>query len=264
MGFTNTGKQLKAKKSFGQHFLKEGPIAERIAKSLIEEGPKEVLEVGPGMGMLTQYLLQEDWNLKAVEADNDMVSYLAQHYPQLPVFGEDFLKLDFQTVFDGRPFRLIGNFPYNISSQILIKAVDNVALVPEVVGMFQRELAERAAAKPGSKIYGALSVVVQAFYEVDYLFTVKPGSFTPPPKVFSGVIALKRRENYLDLGCDTRLFRTLVRASFGQRRKMLRNTMKPFLPKEVLFGDAFFQQRPEQLSLEDFISLTNIVDEHRS
>lgn len=259
---------MKAKKSYGQHFLKEESIAKRIAESLtLGDEYKHILEVGPGMGMLTKYLFDyKEHQLKVVEADQDMVNYLNANYPQLKenIISMDFLKLDMQQVFEGEPFALIGNFPYNISSQILFKAVDNRELVPEMVGMFQKEVAERVAAPEGSKTYGVISVLIQAYYDVDYLFTVKAGSFTPPPKVKSAVIALKRKKDYLSLGCDDHLFRTLVKASFNMRRKMLRNSMKPFLPKELMEKDPFFQQRPEQLSLQDFIFLTNQVTQARN
>lgn len=260
---------MKAKKSFGQHFLKEESIAERIASSFQHLADYEhILEVGPGMGMLTKYLLKiPEHDLKVVEADEDMVAYLQTKYTVLNeqnIIFEDFLKVDLSTVFDGKEFGLIGNFPYNISSQILIKALDNKEYVPEIVGMFQKEVAERIASGPGSKEYGILSVYMQAFYDIKYLFTVKPGSFNPAPKVNSGVISLKRKKDYLSLGCEERLFRTLIKASFGQRRKMLRNTMKPFLPKDVVDNDAFFEKRPEQLSLQDFIFLTNLVAQHRN
>lgn len=259
---------MKAKKSFGQHFLKEESIAERIANSFQDMTDyKHILEVGPGKGMLTKYLLAlPDHDLKVVEADEDMVAYLETHYSDLEnkIIFEDFLKVDLATVFDGQEFGLIGNFPYNISSQILIKALDNKEYVTEIVGMFQKEVAQRIAAEPGNKQYGILSVYMQAFYDIKYLFSVKPGSFNPPPKVNSGVIALKRKKDYLSLGCEERLFRTLIKASFGQRRKMLRNTMKPFLPKDVIENDVFFEKRPEQLSIQDFIFLTNLVAQHRS
>jgi 16S rRNA (adenine1518-N6/adenine1519-N6)-dimethyltransferase len=258
---------LKAKKSFGQHFLKEESIAERIAQSLSRlEEYENILEVGPGMGMLTKYLFEhKNHQLKVVEADEDMVNYLNANYPQLKdhIISLDFLKLNMNEVFDGKPFGLIGNYPYNISSQILMKAVECRDLVPEVVGMFQKEVADRVVAKEGSKTYGVISVLIQAYYEAEYLFTVKAGSFNPPPKVKSAVIALKRKKDYLSLGCDDRLFRTVVKASFNMRRKMLRNSMKPFLPKMLMEDDPFFQQRPEQLSLQDFIFLTNLVTKHK-
>jgi 16S rRNA (adenine1518-N6/adenine1519-N6)-dimethyltransferase len=258
---------LKAKKSFGQHFLKEESISQRIANSLsLPDSYKHILEVGPGMGMLTKYLLQiPNRQLTVVEADADMVDYLNEHYPQLHghIISDDFLKVDLQAYFKGESFAIIGNFPYNISSQILIKALENRDFVPELVGMFQKEVAERIASGPGSKEYGVLSVLMQAFYDIKYLFSVKPGSFNPPPKVNSGVIALKRKENYQALGCNPDIFRTVVKTSFNQRRKMLRNSLKPFLPKDVIESDPFYEKRPEQLSLQEFIFLTNQVEKFR-
>lgn len=258
---------MKAKKSFGQHFLKEESISQRIAQSLIHlEKYQHILEVGPGMGMLTKYLLQiPDHQLAVVEADTDMVDYLKEHYAQLSghIISDDFLKVNLQEYFKEEQFAIIGNFPYNISSQIMIKALDNRDNVPEIVGMFQKEVAERIAAGPGNKEYGVLSVLMQAYYDIKYLFTVKPGSFNPPPKVMSGVIALERKENYKALGCNDQLFRTLVKAAFNQRRKMLRNSLKPFLPKEIIEADSFYEFRPEQLSVQQFVFLTNQVDSFR-
>jgi 16S rRNA (adenine1518-N6/adenine1519-N6)-dimethyltransferase len=259
---------LKAKKSFGQHFLKEESISQRIANSLRQlEQYHQILEVGPGMGMLTKYLLQiPNHQLSVVEADTDMVDYLKVHYPQLlgHIISDDFLKVDLESFYKGEQFAIIGNFPYNISSQIMIKALDNRDSVPEVVGMFQREVAERIAAGPGNKEYGVLSVLMQAYYDIKYLFTVKPGSFNPPPKVMSGVIALIRKENYKELGCNDNLFRILVKASFNQRRKMLRNSLKAFLPKEVIESDSFYELRPEQLTIQQFVFLTNQVENYRN
>ncbi|MCB9282446.1 MAG: 16S rRNA (adenine(1518)-N(6)/adenine(1519)-N(6))-dimethyltransferase RsmA [Lewinellaceae bacterium] len=248
---------LRAKKSFGQHFLTSEQIAQRIVESLRKtEVYKKVLEVGPGKGILTKYLLEAPFELVAVEADSDMVTYLQQFYPQLDgrLVEADFLKLRLEKVMGEEPFGLIGNFPYNISSQILIKMVEYRKQIPEMVGMFQREMAERVIAPPGSKTYGVISVLVQAFYEGEYLFTVKQGSFSPPPKVQSAVIRLTRKDPY-SLDCDERLFRIIVKQAFNQRRKMLRNTLKGLLPDEVL-KEEYFQQRPEVLGVEDFVELT--------
>jgi len=256
---------MKAKKSFGQHFLNKEDIAKRIADSLIcQHQYNAVLEVGPGKGVLTKYLLEKDFDFKAVEADFDMVNYLNYYYLGLEnkIIAEDFLKVDLSKVFEGRPFGLIGNFPYNISSQILIKLIEYRDYIPEMVGMFQKELAERVIAGPGSKVYGVISVLVQAYYHGEYLFSVSPGSFTPPPKVKSGVIRLTRKEQK-DLGCDAKLFKTIVKTTFGQRRKMLRNTMKTLIKDEELLKDEKFNKRPEQLSLEDFIDLTNFLEAYR-
>lgn len=249
---------MQAKKSYGQHFLKNDSIAARIAASLRRAGETgRVLEVGPGTGMLTKHLLaQSGWTLYAVEADRDMVNYLQQHYPTLQerLIFKDFLDFNPREVFGDAPFCLIGNFPYNISTQILFKMLDYRLQIPEMVGMFQKEVADRVAAKPGSKVYGITSVLMQAFYQVEYLFSVEPGSFNPPPKVRSGVIRLTRKENF-ELGCDEKRFRTLVKTAFNQRRKMLRNTLKPFFPAEVLMNDPFFEKRPETLGWEEYVEL---------
>jgi 16S rRNA (adenine1518-N6/adenine1519-N6)-dimethyltransferase len=256
---------LKAKKSFGQHFLTSDPIALRIVESLQLTGEyRRVLEVGPGKGVLTKFLLEKPFELFAVEADEDMVSYLQNFFPALDgrLIFADFLKLRLDEVMGQEAFALIGNFPYNISSQILIKMLDYREQIPELVGMFQREMAERVIAPPGSKTYGVISVLVQAYYTGEYLFTVKPGSFNPPPKVQSAVIRLARKAEQ-QLGCDEKLFRRIVKQAFNQRRKMLRNTLKTMLPEEVLKED-YFQQRPEVLSVEDFIALTLRVEGFQS
>lgn len=253
---------MRAKKSFGQHFLISEPIAERIANSLTKTDEYEqVVEVGPGKGMLTKYLLEKNWTLHAVEADRDMISYLQENYPTLSprLHAANFLRFDPTTVFGEAPFAIIGNFPYNISSQILFKMLEHRMQVPELVGMFQREMAERVIAPPGNKTYGVISVLVQAYYEGSYLFTVKRGCFQPPPKVTSAVIRLVRKADQT-LGCDDRLFRRVVKQAFSQRRKMLRNTMKSLVPKnDDLLQNEFLQQRPERLSVTDFVQLTNWI-----
>ena len=254
---------MKAKKSYGQHFLNNEDIAERIAKSLIHrEHYQDVVEVGPGRGMLTKYLIPEDYNLIAVEADRDMVKYLNYHYPQLKdyIVPQDFLKVDLNLFLKEKSFAVIGNFPYNISSQILFKVIEYKNQIPEMVGMFQKEVGERVVADPGSKIYGVTSVLIQAYYEGELLFDVSPGNFTPPPKVQSVVIRLTRKTNQ-DLGCDYKLFRRVVKTAFSQRRKMLRNTMKQIIPREsLLLNDAIFRQRPEQLSVADYVDLSNKIE----
>jgi 16S rRNA (adenine1518-N6/adenine1519-N6)-dimethyltransferase len=256
--------QLKAKKSFGQHFLHREDLAKRIADSLSLAGSdyENVLEVGPGRGMLTKYLMLMPQNLKVVEADQDMVAYLQKYYPELSpnILYQDFLKLNLSQVFEGKPFGLVGNFPYNISSQIVFHMLEHKELVPEMVGMFQKEMAERIIAPPGSKTYGVISVLAQAFYTGKYLFNVDKSSFNPPPQVQSGVIRLLRKENQ-DLGCDPKLFRQIVKASFNQRRKMLRNTLKPFFKDPAVLEAPFFMQRPEQLPLEAFVELTQRAGE---
>ena len=258
---------MKAKKSFGQHFLNREDIAESIASSLkINDNVEHpVLEVGPGKGMLTKYLLEKYPKLKVVEADEDMVSYLQKHYPQLEnrIISGDFLKVDLGAVFEGQEFSLIGNFPYNISSQIVFHMIKFRACVPEMVGMFQKEMADRIIAKPGGKDYGIISVLAQAYYEGKMLINVDRTCFTPPPKVQSAVISLVRKENQ-DLGCDEGLFRQVVKTSFNQRRKMLRNTLKPLIPEgSSELEDVFYQQRPEQLSLQQFIEITKKLELHR-
>ncbi len=259
---------MKAKKSFGQHFLNREEIAERIANSLTvnNELGHPVLEVGPGKGMLTKYLLKQYPLLKVVEADVDMVNILYKYYPQLEnrVISGDFLKVDLAAVFEGQSFSLIGNFPYNISSQIVFRMIKYRDIVPEMVGMFQKEMADRIIAKPGGKDYGIISVLAQAYYEGQTLFDVDKSCFTPPPKVQSAVIRLIRKENQ-DLGCDEGLFRQVVKTSFNQRRKMLRNTLKPLFPEgSTALEDVFFQKRPEQLSLADFVAVTRQVEALKS
>jgi 16S rRNA (adenine1518-N6/adenine1519-N6)-dimethyltransferase len=253
---------LKAKKSYGQHFLNNEHLAERIAQLLRPELPyKRVLEVGPGRGMLTKYLLDREFHLTVVEADRDMVNYLQRHYPALreDIISADFLKVPLDRIFT-EPFALIGNFPYNISSQILFKMLEYRHLIPEMVGMFQLEVAERVIAGPGSKTYGVISVLVQAYYEGEMCIEVDRRNFTPPPKVQSGVIRLSRKKE-TDLGCDEKLFRRVVKQAFSQRRKMLRNTMKSILPDKDLLSDEFFNKRPEKLSVADFVHLTRWIEE---
>ncbi|GIV31874.1 MAG: ribosomal RNA small subunit methyltransferase A [Saprospiraceae bacterium] len=255
---------MRAKKSYGQHFLTNEAIARRIARSLTDQFPGgNLLEIGPGKGMLTKYLLEHDYNLLLVEADADMVDYLLRLYPHLEdrILHADFLKLDLDTLFDGEPFRIIGNFPYNISSQIVFKMLDHRQRIPELVGMFQREMARRIAAEPGSKEYGVISVLTQAWYRCHYLFEVGPRNFSPPPKVHSAVIRLVRFRQQLP--CDETLFRSLVKQVFNQRRKMLRNTMKSFLDDAEMLGETFFTRRPESLSVDEFIELTNRVASQR-
>ncbi|MCC6459857.1 MAG: 16S rRNA (adenine(1518)-N(6)/adenine(1519)-N(6))-dimethyltransferase RsmA [Saprospiraceae bacterium] len=253
---------MQAKKSYGQHFLKEDSIAGRIADSLQLAGSTGlVLEIGPGTGMLTKHLLAHtDWTVYAVEADRDMVAYLQQHYPDLSsrLVFKDFLDFQPAEVFGERPFCLIGNFPYNISTQILFRLLDLRDQVPEMVGMFQKEVADRIVSPPGGKVYGITSVLAQAFYRTEYLFSVEPGSFIPPPKVRSAVIRLTRKENF-ELGCDESLFRQMVKTAFNQRRKMLRNTLKPFFPAEILMTDPFFEKRPEVLGWEEYVWLCQKV-----
>ena len=252
---------MQAKKSFGQHFLKDENISERIAESLLQAGQTgRVLEVGPGMGMLTKYLLEhKNYETFAVEADRDMVEYLGKTYPEFAqkrLISKDFLDFDGPQYFEQKPFSLIGNFPYNISTQILFKLLEWRDYIPEMVGMFQKEVADRIVSKPGSRVYGITSVLAQAFYQTEYLFTVEPSAFNPPPKVVSAVIRLTRKEGF-ELGCDEKRFRTIVKTAFGQRRKMLRNTLKPFFEQELLMSDPYFEKRPETLSWEEYVVLVN-------
>ena len=252
---------VRPKKFLGQHFLTDLKVASDIADTVDACPDIPVLEVGPGMGVMTQFLLKKPRELKVVEIDFESVPFLREHFPALAdnVIEADFLKMDLEKVFEGRPFVLTGNYPYNISSQIFFKMLENKNLIPCCTGMIQKEVAERMAAAPGSKVYGVLSVLIQAWYDVDYLFTVHENVFNPPPKVKSAVIRLTRNSKE-SLGCDERLFRRIVKSVFTMRRKMMRNGMKQILPKDSeLLADSIFNLRPEQLSVEDFINLTNRV-----
>lgn len=256
---------VKPKKSLGQHFLKDLQIARRIADTLENYKDLPVLEIGPGMGVLTQFLLEAGHDLTVVELDRESVEYLNQNFPALAgrILAEDFLKLDLAQLFP-RPFCVIGNYPYNISSQIFFKVLDYKELIPCCAGMIQKEVAERLAAGPGSKTYGILSVLLQAWYDVEYLFTVHENVFDPPPKVKSAVIRMTRNQR-TDLGCDEKLFKTVIKTSFNQRRKTLRNSMKPLLGKEYTgYALPIFDQRPEQLSVEQFIELTRLTARYLS
>ncbi len=247
---------MRAKKSYGQHFLTSDQTANRIAHFLDrKEGLDNVLEIGPGQGMLTQFLIPQGFNLSVVEADRDMVKILTDKYPELDIIFLDFLKLNLHKVFDGKPFYIIGNFPYNISSQIVFKMINSYEMVPEMVGMFQKEMAERIIAPPGSKTYGVISVLTQAYYRGEMLMKLAPGAFNPPPKVHSAVIRLTR-QGVPKLECNHRLFRQIVKASFNQRRKMLRNTLKSFVKDKTILNEEVFQKRPEQLSVKEFEALT--------
>lgn len=252
---------VKAKKHLGQHFLTDETIAQNIANTLITGGYSTVLEIGPGMGILTKYLLQKSYTLYVIEIDTESVAYLEKNYPQLQprIISKDFLKLDLSTYFNNKPFAIIGNFPYNISTQIVFKVLEYKHLIPEFSGMFQKEVAQRIAETEGSKTYGILSVLTQAFYQVNYLFTVPPNVFNPPPKVESGVIRLIRKENYT-LPVNEKLFFTVVKTAFNQRRKTLRNSLKTFNLSENLREDSIFAKRPEQLSVESFINLTSKIE----
>lgn len=258
--------QVRAKKALGQHFLTDLSIAERIAATLDDWRHQPTLEVGPGTGVLTQFLLDKGHDLTVVELDQESVRYLQVAFPQLDgrIVAEDFLRLDLRQLYADQTFNIIGNYPYNISSQIFFKVLEHKDQVTCCSGMLQREVAQRIAAGPGSKTYGILSVLLQAWYDIEYLFTVDENVFNPPPKVKSGVIRLTRNQ-VSDLGCDERLMKTVVKTSFGQRRKTLRNSLRGLLPKgcSVLERDVF-RQRPEQLSVSEFIELTNIVRDAQS
>ena len=254
-------RKVRAKKSLGQHFLTDLSIAERIAHTLDDFKHLPVLEVGPGMGVLTQYLLEMGLDLTVVELDSESVDYLDAAFPQLHgrIIGEDFLKMDLHKLYGDRPFCVIGNYPYNISTQIFFKVLDYRDQVVCCSGMLQREVAQRIAEPPGSKTYGILSVLLQAWYNIEYLFTVDEHVFNPPPKVKSGVIRLTRN-SVTDLGVDERMFKRIVKAAFGQRRKMLRSSLKPiFSANPALMERDVFRQRPEQLGVEDFIDLTRLA-----
>ena len=224
-----------------------------------------MLEIGPGMGILTKYLLQKDITTHVVEIDTESVDYLKANYLNLAdrIYEQDFLKYDLNTVFDGKPFAIIGNFPYNISSQIVFKTLEMRAQIPEFSGMFQKEVAQRICAKEGNKIYGILSVLTQAFYKAEYLFTVSPNVFNPPPKVDSGVLLLRRKENF-QLPCDETLFFKVVKTGFQQRRKTLRNSLKVFNLSDNLKANTIFGQRPEQLSVAQFIELTTLIERDKN
>lgn len=252
--------QVRAKKHLGQHFLRDLEVARRIAASLPLDGRTSVLEIGPGTGVLTQFLLENpDIDLTAVELDKESVQYLHEYYPQLKVVEADFLRLDLKTIFPDK-FMIIGNLPYNISSQIFFKMLDNKDSIPCLVGMIQKEVAERMAAKAGNKTYGILSVLMQAFYSIDYLFTVHEHVFDPPPKVKSAVIRLTRND-VSKLDCNEVLFKSVVKTAFNQRRKQMRNSLKPLIEKEnPVFQHPIFDKRPEQLNVAQFVELTNMIE----
>lgn len=256
-------KSVKPKKFLGQHFLKDLQVAQDIANTVDACPELPILEVGPGMGVLTQFLMTKERPLKVVELDFESVAYLRENFPALGnnIIEQDFLKMDLAQLFEGKPFVLTGNYPYNISSQIFFKMLDYKDLIPCCTGMIQKEVAERMAAGPGSKTYGILSVLIQAWYRVEYLFTVHEHVFNPPPKVKSAVIRMTRNETQ-ELGCNEKLFKQIVKTTFNQRRKTLRNSISPILDKtNPLMTDPIFNKRPEQLSVQEFIDLTNRVEQ---
>ena len=261
-------KQVRPKKNLGQHFLTDLSIARRIADTVDACPGLPVLEVGPGMGVMTQYLVEKPRPFKVVEIDRESVAYLNEHFPKLRenILGEDFLRMDLNKVFDGQQFVLTGNYPYDISSQIFFKMIDNRELIPCCTGMIQHEVALRMASQPGTKAYGILSGLIQAWYDVEYLFMVDETVFNPPPKVKSAVIRMTRNQTQ-HLGCDEQLFKRVVKTVFNQRRKMLRVSLKQLLPSSALAAPdspladhPFMTLRPEQLSIPQFVELTNMVE----
>ncbi|MDB4252315.1 16S rRNA (adenine(1518)-N(6)/adenine(1519)-N(6))-dimethyltransferase RsmA [Flavobacteriaceae bacterium] len=260
---------VRAKKHLGQHFLKDEDTAKNIANSLTEAGYNTILEIGPGMGMLTKYLLEKKAKITVMEIDRDSVAYLNDDFKNehlglntspknFKIIEGDFLKHDLAAFFNKQQIAIIGNYPYNISSQIIFKAIEYREFVPELSGMFQKEVAKRIAEKEGSKVYGIISVLTQAFFDVEYLFTVPPTVFNPPPKVDSGVIRLIRKKDF-SLSVDEKLFFRVVKTAFNQRRKMLRSSLKSFNLSDTLKEDTIFAMRPEQLSVNEFIKLTHKI-----
>jgi 16S rRNA (adenine1518-N6/adenine1519-N6)-dimethyltransferase len=252
---------VKAKKHLGQHFLKDESIAKAIADTVNLEGYDAILEIGPGMGVLTKYLLDKPITTYVIEIDPESVTYLDENFPKLKdkIISKDFLKYNINEIFEGKQFGIIGNFPYNISTQIVFRTLEYRAQIPEFSGMFQKEVAERICSKKGSKVYGILSVLAQAFYDVEYLFTVDETVFIPPPKVKSGVMRMRRKVDY-SLPCGEKLFFTVVKTAFQQRRKTLRNSLKTLNLSDNLREDEVFNLRPEQLSVEQFIQLTQKIE----
>lgn len=250
--------QVRPKKFLGQHFLTDLSVAQRIAETI---SAGRVLEIGPGMGVLTQYLLKnKDIDLTAIELDRESVAYLKEWYPELHLIEGDFLKLNLAELYPEGEFCVIGNYPYNISSQIFFKVLEYKDRIPVCSGMIQKEVAERIASKPGKKAYGILSVLLQAYYDIEYLFTVNENVFAPPPKVKSAVVRLTRNRRQ-ELGCDEQLFKQVVKTAFNQRRKQMRNSLMSLVGKDnPLLSDPVFTKRPEQLSVEEFIELTNLID----
>lgn len=253
---------VRAKKNLGQHFLNDQHIARQIVNCLNASGLEKVLEIGPGMGVLTRYLLEhQEYETSVIEIDRDSVAYLRKYFPQLEdrIIEGDFLRIDLFNEFSQMPFAVIGNFPYNISSQIFFKVLETRNLIPELVCMLQEEVARRICSGPGSKVYGILSVFLQAWYKTEYLFNVPPHVFDPPPKVQSAVIRLTRNGT-TELGCNEKLFHKVVKQAFGQRRKMLRNSIKSFSPRIEELDAVLLTRRPEQLSVNEFVNLTNQIE----
>jgi 16S rRNA (adenine1518-N6/adenine1519-N6)-dimethyltransferase len=258
--------KVRAKKFLGQHFLRDLAVAERIADAIDSTSISKWIEIGPGTGVLTQFLISKPIDVFAFEIDRESIAYLETHLKNelesnFNIIHQDFLKVDLESLFPAEQLGIVGNFPYNISSQILFKTLENRNMVPEFVGMFQKEVAQRICASSGNKTYGILSVLTQAFYETEYLFTVPPNVFKPPPKVDSGVIRLKRRSDY-HLDCDEKLFFKVVKTAFQQRRKTLRNSLKTFNLSDDLKLEPIFAKRPERLSYLEFVELTSKIEQN--
>jgi 16S rRNA (adenine1518-N6/adenine1519-N6)-dimethyltransferase len=268
--YTSQDKGVTAKKHLGQHFLKDDTVAVRIADCLSYEGYEEVLEIGPGTGVLTKHVIRKGIKVTALELDSESVIYLKHSFPlehakivndtSFEVIEADFLKKDLTEIYGDREFAIIGNFPYNISTQIVFKTIENRQQIPEFGGMFQKEVAQRVCAVHGSKTYGILSVLAQAYYDAVYLFTVGPQVFNPPPKVDSGVMVLKRKENYEQLPCSYAMLRKVVKLAFQQRRKTLRNSLKTMNLPDEMREKELFNLRPEQISVEMFVELTREIE----
>ncbi len=253
-------KSVSPKKKLGQHFLNDLNIAQKITELLHQQSCDNILEIGPGMGVLTQFLIPKVKNLKLIEIDTESVTYLNRKYPEMQnhLLNEDFLKMDLSKIFNGQAFGIIGNFPYNISSQIVFKALEYRQYLPFFCGMFQKEVAQRICEKPGTKAYGILSVLCQTYYYTQYHFNVSPGVFSPPPKVDSGVLSLKRKEDLI-IDFDQKLLFKIVKTGFQQRRKTLRNSLKSLNIPQLILEDSIFDLRPEKLSAAQFIELTKKV-----
>ena len=257
---------MRTKKSYGQHLLNDETIAQNIVHAMVSRYPNtNLLEIGPGTGVLTKYLVEGDFDFKAVEADRDMVKYLQHNLGMTEdqLISMDVLKVDFGRLWNNEPLNVIGNFPYNISTQIIMRVLKYKDLVPSVVGMFQKEVGERICAGPGSKTYGKISTWVQAFYDCKVLLDVPPHKFDPPPKVQSVVIQLDRKKDY-SLDCDEKLFVAVVKQAFSQRRKMLRNTLKPYLKGSDLLQNEFFKRRPETLGVQEYVEVTQMIADFQS
>jgi len=254
-------RNVRAKKHLGQHFLKDEAIAEKIGDTLTFENYRNVLEIGPGMGVLTKYLIIKDISVVGMDLDSESIHFLRENFSNdnLEILEADFLKYDLSQLFEKEQFAITGNFPYNISTQIVFKMLEWKDRIPEFSGMFQKEVAQRICEKEGSKAYGILSVLTQAFYQAEYLFTVPPSVFNPPPKVDSGVLRLTRKKKY-SIPCDEKFFYRVVKTAFQQRRKTLRNSLKSFNLSDKIKEDTIFDQRPEQLSVSEFITLTQKLE----